>query len=146
MGGKELLVECVIEKNLPTLGTSHQPSSDAGESTLKLTMSMTLMELIARRFRALGEPLRLRILQALEAGEKTVSELVAYLDGNHSNVSKHLKILHETGLVSRRRSGLTVSYAISDPTVFQLCTLVRSSEACKRTRELEALVANPQQR
>ncbi len=103
---------------------------------------MEMIELIARRFRALGEPYRLRILQKLQMGEKTVGELVTELDGNQSNVSKHLKIMYETGLVSRRRLGMSVSYAISDPTIFQLCSLVSRSEAQRREQELEELSGN----
>ena len=102
-------------------------------------MSHKMMDLVARRFRTLGEPLRLRILQQLEEGEKTVGELVAALDGNQSNVSKHLGILYEAGLVSRRRQGVSVVYGISDPMVFKLCDLVCRSEARRSQREFEAL-------
>jgi len=102
-------------------------------------MSDQMMELIARRFRTLGEPYRLRLLQELESGDKTVSELVAELDGNQPNVSKHLQILHEAGLVSRRRVGTSIFYAISDPMVFKLCDLVCRSEAQKSKRGFEEL-------
>jgi DNA-binding transcriptional ArsR family regulator len=102
-------------------------------------ISDKMMELIARRFRTLGEPYRLRILQELETGEKTVGRLVARLDGNQPNVSKHLQILHEAGLVSRRRTGTSILYAISDPMVFKLCDLVCRSETRKSRREFEEL-------
>jgi len=102
-------------------------------------MSDAMMELVARRFRTLGEPFRLRILQQLESGEKAVGELVETLDGNQPNVSKHLTILHEAGLVSRRREGTSILYAISDPMVFRLCELVCKSETKRSQREFEAL-------
>ena len=102
-------------------------------------MSDKMMDLVARRFRTLGEPFRLRILQQLEGGEKAVGELVDALDGNQSNVSKHLTILYDAGLVSRRREGTSILYAISDPMVFRLCELVCRSEAKKSKREFEAL-------
>ncbi len=102
-------------------------------------MSEKMLDLIARRFRMLGEPYRLRILQELEAGERAVGELVAALDGNQSNVSKHLQILHDARLVSRRRDGVSIVYAISDPMVFHLCELMCRSEAQKSKRELEEL-------
>jgi len=105
----------------------------------KNAMSDKMMELIARRFRTLGEPYRLRILQELETGEKTVGELVAELDGMQPNVSKHLQILYDAGLVSRRRAGTSMLYAISDPMVFKLCELVCRSETQKSRREFEAL-------
>ena len=98
-----------------------------------------MLELVARRFRTLGEPLRLRLLQELESGEKTVNELVAALDGNQPNVSKHLQILHDAGLLSRRRESTSIVYAICDPMVFKLCELVCKSESKKSRLEFEAL-------
>lgn len=106
---------------------------------VKQGMSDKMLDLVARRFRTLGEPYRLRILQVLEAGERSVGELVAELDGNQPNVSKHLQILSDAGLIGRRREGTTIFYAISDPMVFKLCALVCSSEAQKSRREFEAL-------
>lgn len=100
-----------------------------------------MLDLVARRFRTLGEPYRLRILQELEAGEKSVGELVAALDGNQPNISKHLQILFDAGLISRRREGTSVLYEISDPMVLKLCALVCSSETAKSRRELEALTS-----
>jgi DNA-binding transcriptional ArsR family regulator len=106
-----------------------------------MTEAMTdrMVELIAKRFRMLGEPFRIRILQQLQTGEKTVNELVANLDGNQPNVSKHLALLHDSGLVGRRREGTSVVYAISDPMVFRLCDLVCRSETEKSKREFEEL-------
>lgn len=106
-------------------------------------ISDKMLELIARRFRILGEPLRLRILQGLESGQKTVNELVSELDGNQPNVSKHLQILSDGGLVSRRREGTSIVYAISDPMVFKLCELVCKSEAEKSKREFKELHNHP---
>jgi DNA-binding transcriptional ArsR family regulator len=111
----------------------------AKNDTAKNGMSDKMMELIARRFRTLGEPYRLRILQVLETGEMTVGELVEELDGNQPNVSKHLQLLHDAGLVERRRVGTSIFYAISDPMVFQLCELVCRSAAEKSKREFEEL-------
>ena len=68
-----------------------------------------------------------------------MGELVAALDGNQPNVSKHLQILSEAGLISRRREGTSIFYAISDPMVLKLCALVCSSEAEKSRREFEEL-------
>lgn len=102
-------------------------------------MSDKMLDVVARRFRTLGETYRLRILQELEAGEQSVGELVAALDGNQPNVSKHLQILFDAGLIGRRRKGTSIFYAISDPMVFKLCALVCSSEAEKSRREFEEL-------
>lgn len=102
-------------------------------------MSGKMLELIARRFRTLGEPFRLRLLQELESGERPVGELVEALDGNQPNVSKHLQILFDAGLVSRRREGTSILYAIADPMVFQLCALVCAGEEQRRRRDLEQM-------
>lgn len=102
-------------------------------------MSDKMLDLIARRFRTLGEPFRLRILQVLESGEHSVGDLVAALDGNQPNVSKHLQVLFDAGLLSRRREGTSILYAISDPMVFKLCALVCNSEAQKSRRDFEEL-------
>jgi len=102
-------------------------------------MSEKMLDLVARRFRTLGEPYRLRILQVLEAGEQSVGELVGALDGNQPNISKHLQVLFDAGLISRRREGTSIFYSISDPMVFKLCALVCGSEAEKSRREFEAL-------
>jgi len=83
-----------------------------------------VIEAVARRFKVLGEPQRLRMLQTLESGEKTVGHLVTLLGANQPNVSRHLQALFDAGLVARRRSGNTVTYSVSDPMVFKLCELV----------------------
>ena len=108
-------------------------------------MNDKMLDLVARRFRTLGEPYRLRILQELQAGERSVGELVAGLDGNQPNISKHLQILTDAGLIGRRREGTSIFYAISDPMVFKLCALVCSSEAEKSRREFEELAGKQEQ-
>lgn len=80
--------------------------------------------LVAARFRLLGDPTRLRLLQLLQDGERTVGELARALHTTQANTSKHLKLLVEAGLVSRRPEGNTVHCAVADPLVFELCDLV----------------------
>lgn len=83
-----------------------------------------MLEGIAARFKALAEPMRLRVLDALRRRERTVGELVRVTGANQANVSKHLAVLHREGFVSRRREGLHVYYGVSDPRVFELCDIV----------------------
>jgi DNA-binding transcriptional ArsR family regulator len=83
-----------------------------------------LVELIAQRFRAMGEPLRIKLLDRLRAGEASVGELAAALGANQQNISRHLAVLHGSGIVSRRKAGTKTLYAIADPTVFALCDTV----------------------
>lgn len=83
-----------------------------------------LADLIAQRFRVIGEPLRIRLLDRLCDGEASVQELTEALGASQQNVSKHLGVLHQAGVVSRRKDGNHVHYAIADDTVFTLCELV----------------------
>jgi ArsR family transcriptional regulator len=80
---------------------------------------------VAHRFRLLGEPVRLRLLNLLhEHGEMTVGDLVDATGQRQANVSKHLSRMAEAGLLARRREGVYVHYAVSDPTLSALCLLV----------------------
>ncbi|MGH7468070.1 MAG: ArsR/SmtB family transcription factor [Longimicrobiales bacterium] len=83
-----------------------------------------LMNMVAERFRALGEPARLRILDALRAGELTVSQIMVEAELSQANVSKHLHLLHSLGFVSRRKEGLFVYYALADRDPFRLCDII----------------------
>lgn len=85
------------------------------------------LELVARRFAVLAEPMRLRLIQALFAGERNVTELVEATGGTQANVSRHLQTLMAAHLLSRRKDGLQVFYRISDPTIPKLCELVCGS-------------------
>jgi ArsR family transcriptional regulator len=93
----------------------------------KKDLTPETFELIATRFRVLAEPMRLRILHALGEGEMTVGELVEALGAGQANVSKHLGLLLDAGIVRRRKEGLNAFYAIADETIFALCELVCSS-------------------
>jgi len=103
------------------------------------SMTEATLEIVSRRFRTLGEPFRLRLLQQLEQRECTVGELVDSLEASQSNVSKHLQLLYDAGLVARRRDGNSIVYSIGDPIVFELCRLVCRSEAAKSKRDLQEL-------
>lgn len=92
-----------------------------------------MTEVVAKRFRALGEPMRLRILQTLEDGEKPVGDIVDLLEASQPNISKHLKALCQEGLVNRRRDGVNICYSIADPMIFKLCALICQS-AVQQTR------------
>jgi ArsR family transcriptional regulator len=84
----------------------------------------TNASVIADRFKALGEPTRLRLLNALRDGECSVGELAERIGGGQANVSKHLQVLLHQGYVTRRKEGTTSWYRIADPEVFTLCELV----------------------
>lgn len=83
-----------------------------------------LTELLAQRFRVLGDPMRIRLLDALRDGDRTVRELTDALGASQQNVSKHLGVLHQAGIVTRTKRGTFVRYAIADRSVFSLCDRV----------------------
>lgn len=82
------------------------------------------LERVAGLFKAFAEPGRLAILQELKSGEMSVSELVDALPTSQANVSKQLKLLHDAGVITRRKDGTLVLYRIADPMVFDLCRMV----------------------
>ena len=86
-----------------------------------------LAELIARRFRALGDPLRVRILDLLRDRELTVTMLAVELGAGQQNVSKHLAVLAEAGMVARRKQGTHVHYRVADAGVLAMCEQVCGS-------------------
>jgi DNA-binding transcriptional ArsR family regulator len=91
------------------------------------TLNDASLDLIAHRFRAMGEPMRLRLLMLLQSGERTVSELVAQLHTSQANISKHLHVLTASGLLHRHKRGLNVFYTIADPRIFDMCDMVCGS-------------------
>src|SRR6478752_9699873 len=82
------------------------------------------LDLMPEKFRMLADPTRLAILRALMGEERNVSQVIDETGRNQANVSKHLKMLAEAGLVSRRKEGLQVFYRLDDPLVERLCKLV----------------------
>lgn len=87
-------------------------------------LSDQALELIARRFKALSEPVRLKLVMSLMAGAKNVGQLVAASGASQANVSRHLRTLTDSGILSRNKDGLYVYYEIADRSVFDICDLV----------------------
>jgi DNA-binding transcriptional ArsR family regulator len=98
-----------------------------------------LIDLIAHRFRVLGEPMRIKLLDRLREGAATVTQLRGATGASQQNVSKHLGVLSQAGLVTRQKDGNFVRYAIADEGVFRMC-----EEVCGGLRrqldELDALL------
>ena len=88
------------------------------------TLSQVQLARVAERFKALGEPARLRMLDVLRRGEMAVSELIEATGMGQANASKHLQILHAAGLVIRRKEGLFVYYGLADREVLLLCDIM----------------------
>ena len=93
-------------------------------TTVTHPLAEPLVELVASRFRVLGEPMRIRLLDRLYDGPASVSELQEALGASQQNVSKHLGILHAANMVARTKDGNRTVYEISDDSLFALCELV----------------------
>lgn len=108
--------------------------------TLPHPLPDDLAELIARRFHAIGEPMRIRLLDRLRDGEATVGELSVALSASQQNISKHLAVLAEVGILGRRKEGNHVYYRVVDEGVFALCEAVCGSVQ-QQLRSLNELLA-----
>ncbi len=84
----------------------------------------SLAALIAQRFRVLGGPVRIRLLDRLRFGEATVQELTEVSGFSQQKVSKHVRVLLAAGVVRRRREGDFARYAVADESIFSLCDQV----------------------
>lgn len=102
------------------------------------------LDLMAEKFRMLADSTRLAILRTLMQGERNVTQVVEETGRNQANVSKHLKLLADAGLVSRRKEGLQVFYKLDDPLVEGLCKLVCATivqEAREEVARQERLIS-----
>ena len=104
-----------------------------------------LAELVAARFRVLAEPMRIKLLDRLRDGDATVQELQEGLGVSQQNVSKHLGVLLNAGMVSRAKQGTYSRYSIADPGVFELCDQVCGGLR-RQASELETILHGTQQR
>lgn len=98
-----------------------------------------LAEVIAQRFRVLGEPMRIKLLDRLREGPASVSQLQDSTGASQQNVSKHLGVLLSAAMVSRSRDGNLAIYAIADDTVFELCETVCGGIR-RQVDELQAVI------
>lgn len=96
----------------------------ASKSLVAHPLPPRLVELIAQRFRVIGEPMRIRLLDHLRGGPASVGELSEALEATQQNVSKHLGVLLEAGIVARQKRGNHALYSIVDESVFELCEQV----------------------
>lgn len=107
----------------------------------RLVLSDAACEDVALRFRALSEPMRLKILRRLFVGEASVGEILDAVGGTQANVSKHLGILHGSALVSRRKDGTRTLYSIADPTLLKICSIVCAGVEREAREKADALRA-----
>ena len=109
-------------------------------STIPHPLPDALVELIAQRFRVIGEPMRIRLLDALRDGPLTINELTEAVDASQQNVSKHIAMLAQAGIVAREKDGNRVRCSIADESVFELCEAVCGGLR-QRIAELDGLLS-----
>ena len=95
------------------------------------------LEMVAMRFRSLGEPMCLKIIRLLEVGEMSGGQLVESLRASQANVSKHLKLLVNAGVLSRRAQGTSAFYHIWDPVILKVCDTICNGLAERVKAEAE---------
>ncbi|MEQ8536805.1 MAG: metalloregulator ArsR/SmtB family transcription factor [Coleofasciculus sp. D1-CHI-01] len=88
------------------------------------TVPQEVVQQVSEYFSILSEPMRLRLLNLLREGEKCVQELVEATETSQANVSKHLKVMLQAGILSRRTEGTSAYYKVEDELIFDLCNLV----------------------
>lgn len=76
---------------------------------------------VAAYFSVLSEPTRLRIMHAICEEEKTVSQIVEELGATQTNISRHLNLMHRSGVLARRKEGNQVHYRAADPAMVEIC-------------------------
>jgi ArsR family transcriptional regulator, cadmium/lead-responsive transcriptional repressor len=94
-----------------------------------LPAEATMVDTVAKFFRALGDPTRLRLLEFLLEEEHTVSECVAHVGLSQGRVSVHLACLADCGYVACRRTGRNAFYRVADSRVADLVTLAHALAA-----------------
>lgn len=122
-----------------TTGQPPQALKTSDSDCLVVKLSPETLQLVADFFKVLSESSRLQIVCTLKAGRKNVSEIIEATGLGQANVSKHLKILAQAGIVSRQQEGVCVYYQIASSFVFELCELVCDSLSVQIQQQSERI-------
>jgi DNA-binding transcriptional ArsR family regulator len=120
---------------------AHGPRGPKIRAMVQHPLPNDLVELIARRFRVLADPTRIKLLDLLREREASVQELTETIGSTQQNVSKHLRVLLEAGIVGRCKRGNYAYYSVTDEGVFALCEDVCGSLAEQAEALREVVVA-----
>lgn len=100
---------------------------------------LVVFEMQAQLCQSLGHTVRLRIIHALKAGPKSVSEIATAVEASQPTISRHLSVLRSTGLLTSQRKGIEVIYEIANPKIVEVCEMMRSILAEREAQQLELL-------
>jgi len=123
------------------INPNNSVNSDCEDDCMLSKLSPAALQLVAEFFKVLSESSRLQIVCRLRNGPKNVSEIIELTGLGQANVSKHLKILAQAGVVTREQQGVCVYYQIANPFVFDLCELVCNSLAMQIQQQSEQQAA-----
>jgi DNA-binding transcriptional ArsR family regulator len=84
------------------------------------TMEERILELKAEVLKALAQPTRLKILELLRKGERCICEIVPAINGEQSNISRHISLMQKSHLVTTRKDGVKVMVKVRDPKIFEI--------------------------
>ncbi len=87
---------------------------------MEVFMEERVLELKAEILKALAQPTRLKILELLRNGEKCICEIVPALNGEQSNISRHISLMQKSHLVTTRKDGVRVMVKVKDPKIFEI--------------------------
>ena len=104
-------------------------------------VSTDVVQQVAAYFSILSEPMRLKILNLLRDGEKCVQDLVEATATSQANVSKHLKVMMQAGILARRAEGTAAYYRVTDDLSYELCTLVCDRLAARIEQQAQSFRA-----
>ena len=105
-------------------------------------MEERILELKAEVLKVLAQPTRLKILELLRNGEKCICEIVPAINGEQSNISKHISLLQKSHLVTTRKDGVKVMVKVNDPKIYEILDSIniilrnRMSEQSRLIRSL----------
>lgn len=114
-----------------------------GVPSLRRSLTARARERMAARFRALGDPTRLNILERLFRSPASVGELIEHVGSTQANVSKHLAVLRSQGLVGSRKDGNRTVYSIADPSLERICAVVCAAVGREARAEADAVSPRP---
>jgi ArsR family transcriptional regulator len=87
---------------------------------MEALMDERILELKAEVLKTLAQPTRLKILELLRNGEKCICEIVPAINGEQSNISRHISLMQKSNLVTTRKDGVKVMVKVSDPKIFEI--------------------------